>query len=138
MELWQQILSQLGVQHRAPLDEALVRSVRELAERERRPPEEVILSLLNQALQERQAAEHGWQRWQSLTRREQQVTALVCLNYTGRQMAARLVVSPETVKTHVRNVLRKFGLRTRQELRQALAGWDFSAWESAADEKSYN
>jgi DNA-binding CsgD family transcriptional regulator len=132
MELWQQILTQLGVQQRAPLDEAMLRSVRDLAERERRPPEEVILSLLNQALQERQAAERGWQRWQALTQREQQVTALVCLNYTGRQMAARLVVSPETVKTHVRNVLRKFGLRTRQELRQALAGWDFSAWESAA------
>lgn len=138
MELWQQILTQLGVQHRVPLDEALVRSVRDLAERERRPPEEVILSLLNQALQERQAAERGWQRWQLLTRREQQVTALVCLNYTGRQMAARLVVSPETVKTHVRNVLRKFSLRTRQELRQALAGWDFSAWESVTGEKSYN
>ena len=127
MELWQQILTQLGVQHHAPLDEALLRSVRDLAERERRSPEEVILSLLNQALQERQAAERGWQRWQSLTPREQQITALVCLNHTGRQIAARLVISPETVKTHVRNILRKFGLHSRQDLRRLLADHDFGA-----------
>jgi len=132
MELWQQFLAHLGFERRVPLDDALLRSLRDLAARERRPPEEVIVNLLNQALQERQTAEQGWQRWQSLTPREQQVAALVCLSHTGRQIAARLVVSPETVKTHVRNILRKFNLRTRQELRQALAGWDFSAWQNAA------
>ena len=48
---------------------------------------------------------------------------------TNRQIAARLVLSPETVKTHLRSVLHKFGLRSKAELRQALAGWDFSGWE---------
>lgn len=110
-------------------DAFLLRSLRDLAAREQRPPEEVIAGLLNQALQQRQAAESSWKRWQTLTPREQQIAALVCLNHTSRQIAARLVISPETVKTHVSNLLRKFGLRTRQELRQALAGWDFSAWE---------
>ena len=70
----------------------------------------------------------NWQRWRSLTPREQQVAALVCLNLTGRQVAAKLFISPETVKTHVRSILRKFDLGSRQELRQVLAGWDFSAW----------
>ena len=74
-------------------------------------------------------AENHWKRWQTLTPREQQVAALVCLNHTSRQIAALLVISPETVKTHVGNLLRKFGLPTRQELRQALAGWDFSEWK---------
>jgi DNA-binding NarL/FixJ family response regulator len=45
-------------------------------------------------------------------------------------MATRLVLSQETVKTHVRNVLQKFKLRNRSELRYALADWDFGAWES--------
>ena len=130
VQLWQQFMTRLGFERRVSLDNAMLRSLRDLADREHRPPEEMIVSLLNQALQERQAAEHGWQRWQSLTPREQQVAALVCLNHTGRQIAARLVVSPETVKTHVRNVLRKFNLHTRQELRQTLSGWDFSAWQN--------
>jgi DNA-binding CsgD family transcriptional regulator len=56
------------------------------------------------------------------------VAALTCLGYTNRQMAARLSLSPETIKTHVRNVLFKFGLNRKTDLRQALANWDFSAW----------
>ena len=129
MQLWQHFLTRLGLEPRAAADASLLRSLRDLAAREQRPPEEVIASLLNQALQERQAAESSWKRWQTLTPREQQVAALVCLDHTGRQIAACLVISPETVKTHVSNLLRKFALRTRQELRQSLAGWDFSAWE---------
>jgi DNA-binding CsgD family transcriptional regulator len=43
-------------------------------------------------------------------------------------MAARLSLSPETIKTHVRNVLGKFGLKRKSDLRHILAGWDFSAW----------
>jgi DNA-binding CsgD family transcriptional regulator len=130
MELWQQFLTQLGVERHTLVDDSLLRSVRDLADRERRSPEEVIVNLLNQALQERQVAEQSWQSWQLLTPREQHIAALVCLNHTGRQIAAHLVLSPETVKTHMRNILRKFNLRTRQELRQALAGWDFSAWQN--------
>ena len=129
MQLWQHFLTRLGLEPRAAADASLLRSLRDLAAREQRPPEEVIAGLLNQALQERQAAEGSWKRWQTLTPREQQIAALVCLNHTSRQIAARLVISPETVKTHVGNLLRKFDLRTRQELRQALAGWDFSDWE---------
>jgi DNA-binding CsgD family transcriptional regulator len=67
-------------------------------------------------------------RWGFLSAREQQVAALTCLNFTNRQIAARLRITPETAKTHVRNVLRKFDLHSKAELRRALADWDFSAW----------
>ncbi len=66
--------------------------------------------------------------WESLSPREQDVTALSCLGFTNRQIAARLSLSPETIKTHVRNVLSKFGINSKSELRHILAGWDFSAW----------
>jgi DNA-binding CsgD family transcriptional regulator len=56
------------------------------------------------------------------------VAALTRLNFTNRQIAARLMITPETAKTHVRNVLRKFDLHSKAELRRALADWDFSAW----------
>jgi DNA-binding CsgD family transcriptional regulator len=128
MLLWQRFIRYID--RRIPAEDAsLLRSLRDLAAREQRPADEVINSLLNQALQERQLAEEHWKRWQRLTPREQEVAALVCLNHTSRQIAAVLVISPETVKTHVGNLLRKFGLSTRQELRQALAGWDFGEWE---------
>ena len=47
---------------------------------------------------------------------------------TNRQIAARLSLSPETIKTHVRNVLFKFGVNSKAELRHILANWDFSGW----------
>jgi DNA-binding CsgD family transcriptional regulator len=51
------------------------------------------------------------------------------LNYTNRQIAACLQISPWTVTTHTRNVLSRFNLHTKKELRRALASWDFTAWQ---------
>ncbi|MGW8250801.1 MAG: LuxR C-terminal-related transcriptional regulator, partial [Anaerolineales bacterium] len=42
-----------------------------------------------------------------------------------------LMISPETVKTHIRNVLSKFKLHSKHELRENLIDWDFSAWAEA-------
>ena len=114
---------------RFQLDASYDDLLQELAEREQRPAEDVATGLLMNALDERKRAEFSLSRWRALSPREQQVAALICLNYTGRQIAARLQISPETVKTHTRNLLNKFELRTRSELRKALADWDFTAWE---------
>ena len=67
--------------------------------------------------------------WESLSVREQEVVALSCLGYTNRQIAGRLVIAEETVKTHVKNALVKFGLHGKGELRKALDGWNFSGWD---------
>lgn len=99
-----------------------------LADAERRPAEDLAADLLRGALAERRKAEFDMDRWRLLSPREQQIAALICLNYTSRQIAARLRISPETVKTHTRNLLAKFDLRTRVELRERLSDWDFSAW----------
>lgn len=114
---------------RFELDSSYDELLQELAELERRPVHEVATGLLMNALDERKQAELNLARWRALSPREQQVAALICLNYTGRQIAARLRISPETVKTHTRNLLNKFELRTRTELRKLLSDWDFSAWE---------
>ena len=39
--------------------------------------------------------------------------------YTNREIAGELHVSPNTVKTHVRNVLKQLGLKNLQELSSA-------------------
>jgi len=100
-----------------------------LAERERCPVDEIATEMLAFALEKCDATEINLQRWQELSRREQQITALVCLNYSNHQIADRLLISPETVKTHIRNVLYKFNLSAKADLRLALTDWDFSAWD---------
>jgi DNA-binding CsgD family transcriptional regulator len=111
-------------------DERLIESLQCLAEREQRSPEELATSLLTQALQERQVVDAHQQNWWTLSQREQEIAALVCLNYTNRQIAAQLNISPETVKSHVRNILYKFNVHNKQDLKQVLAQWDFSNWDS--------
>jgi DNA-binding CsgD family transcriptional regulator len=133
MSLMQHLLQALG---RLPtprrlfhFDEELVQSLQDLAEREQRSEEEVAADLLTIALAQRDAAEVRIQAWRGLSFREQQVVALTCLGYTNRQIAARLRLSPETVKSHIRSSQRKLGVRTKAELRHALADWDFGKWE---------
>lgn len=100
----------------------------QMAAEEGRPLPELAALLLREALHARRGTAAQLQRWKTLSPREQQVAALICLDLTSRQAAARLHISPETVKTHSEHLLRKFGLRTRTQLRTALSGWDFSAW----------
>jgi DNA-binding CsgD family transcriptional regulator len=54
--------------------------------------------------------------YSALTRREREVLTLIAAGHTNREMAESLVVSPETVKTHVRHVLNKFGVAHKAEI----------------------
>jgi DNA-binding CsgD family transcriptional regulator len=111
------------------LEEAMVDSVDALAEHEQRPADEILSDLLASGLAQHDLAQEAWQRWLALTPRQQQVTALVCRNYTNRQIAARLGISAQTVKAHVRMILYQFRLHSKGELRMLLSRWDFSAWD---------
>ncbi|MFI5953062.1 response regulator [Cryptosporangium sp. NPDC051539] len=48
-----------------------------------------------------------------LTQRESEVLALLVANHSNRGIAAKLVISEDTVKTHVRGVYRKLGVSDR-------------------------
>lgn len=48
-----------------------------------------------------------------LTEREREVMTLVAAGLQGGPMAERLFLSPETVKSHVHNAMRKLGVHTR-------------------------
>lgn len=110
------------------LDPIHAQYLKRLAENTGFSQQKVAEDLLKSALVDRQVAETYLERWRALTPRQQQVAALTCLNFTNRQMAARLGISPQTVKSHMRNLLHRFDLHSKEELRQALADWDFSEW----------
>jgi DNA-binding CsgD family transcriptional regulator len=55
----------------------------------------------------------------TLTTREQEVATLVAKDLSNRQIASELMISEHTVATHVRNILKKLGLRSRTQI----AGW---------------
>lgn len=129
MSFWEFIQRTLGLQV-IRLDQPTLYELQNLAEQENRPKEVVAADLLSFALVQRGAAETKLRLWQELSPREREVTALACLGYTNRQIATRLALSTPTVKTHIRNILRKFGLSRRSDLRLVLAEWDFSAWDS--------
>lgn len=110
------------------LDQPLSLALSRLAQEEEQPLNEVGQKMLNFALQHRQEATRSLRTWQSLTPREKEITALACLGYTNKEIAEKLFISPATVKTHLRNAKRKFGLRSKLELRKTLSDWDFSSW----------
>jgi DNA-binding NarL/FixJ family response regulator len=55
-------------------------------------------------------ARHG-----ALTKREQQVAALVTLGFSNKHIAAKLDLSEGTVKQHLHSIFRKLGVRNRRE-----------------------
>ncbi len=67
-------------------------------------------------------------QWFSLTIRERQVVALVCMGHRNYEIASILGVENSTIQTHLQNVFRKFGLRSRGEIRQALISWPAEEW----------
>jgi LuxR family transcriptional regulator, maltose regulon positive regulatory protein len=50
-----------------------------------------------------------------LSLREQEVLSLIAAGLTNREIAAQLVVSPETVKKHTSAIYGKLGVRSRTE-----------------------
>ena len=100
-----------------------------LAQHEGRPEDELIQDLVAAGLTHYYESEDLWRKWRSLTPREQDVAALACLGFTNREIAARLNIAPDTVKSRLHNVLRKFNIHKRTDLRLMLSDWDFSAWQ---------
>jgi len=110
------------------LEPASAQYLKQLAASANTSRQEIAQDLLKTAILDYQVAETSLEHWRALTPRQQEVAALACLNFTNRQIAARLGISPQTVKSHMRNLLHRFDLHSKAELRQVLADWDFSEW----------
>jgi len=102
-----------------------------LAESEKRSVLELVEQMLWTAADRRLSMNANTDPWQALTPREREAAALACMGYTNREIAGQMVISPNTVKTHMRHVLRKFSVSSKIELRRSQAEWDFAEWTGA-------
>ena len=134
MSIWQRLLNKIGSRPKSgsrsyEISESLQVTLSTIAKHEGRLEDELLPDLLAAGLTQYVSKEKLWNKWQSLTAREQDVAALACLGNTNREIGRRLNISPETVKVRLQRALMKFGVTTRSQLRMLLEEWDFSAWE---------
>jgi DNA-binding CsgD family transcriptional regulator len=133
LELWKRLLDRLRAP-RSPrwryfaLDENLHTALELRADQEKRPAEEIQAELVTEALVHLQTDDWLKQCWDRLSPREQQITALICLQYSNPEMSERLLISENTIKTHISRIKVKFGVHGKAELRQILSGWNFKGW----------
>lgn len=134
MSIWERLMYLIGLRPNSgsrtyQISESLHVSLTTLSLHEGRPENELANDLLAAGLSHYHSSDELVRTWETLTFRERDISALACLGYTNKQIAERLNISNETVKTHLRNALIKFNLRKRAELAMLLQNWDFSAWE---------
>jgi len=91
---------------------------------------ELATSIFNSAVEDHYITKNqNIQKWEDLSERQKQVAAMACLGYTNAEIAEKLNVSLTTVKAHIREILRKFEVRGRHQLRDILRRWDFSSFD---------
>ena len=103
--------------------------LRQVARASSRSPEAFAVELLARALRQEALRSQVRSTLDTLSPRQQEVARLTSRGYTNRQIAEALVVSPETVKTHVRHALEKLGLHSKTELRLLLLDLGIRWWE---------
>jgi DNA-binding NarL/FixJ family response regulator len=95
--------------------ERLFDAVRVVAAGEALLAPNVTRRLIGEFARTRPRPSHQWDPMRQLTARETDVLRLVAGGLSNAEIATELVVSEETVKTHVSRVLTKLGLRNRTQ-----------------------
>ena len=106
----------------ASLDE-LIQSVSNAVRGELQCSPRIAASLLSRITSLATQSRPGTPVAESITRREQQILALLRTGRSNKEIASRLCIEVATVKNHVHNILSKCGARRRSEL----AGRSFEA-----------
>lgn len=93
----------------------LADAVRALARGESVVPPAMLGPLLRRLIQRRREASQAAVKLNRLTPREREVLGLLVDGYDADAIAGHLVISPETVRTHIQRTLRKLEVRSRLE-----------------------
>jgi DNA-binding CsgD family transcriptional regulator len=98
-----------------------------------RSPQALARDLLAGGLEREALRRHAEGVLSSLTPREREIAWLAARGRTNQEIAAQLVISPETVKSHVRSVLTKFRLHSKSDLRMLLLDLGLRWWQQETD-----
>jgi DNA-binding NarL/FixJ family response regulator len=111
------------------VDAELFARLRRAARSRRSSPQALARDLLARGLVQESLRAHAEAVLASLTPREAEVLWRAARGHTNRQIAQALVISPETVKTHVRNILLKLGLHSKADLRLLMLDLGLRWWQ---------
>jgi two-component system response regulator NreC len=78
-------------------------------------PRRMLGSLLQNLIQRRRAADDVQVRYDRLSRREKETLTLLGRGHDHEAIARELVISPQTARTHIQNVLGKLEVHSRLE-----------------------
>ena len=111
-------------------DQDLSTELRQAARSRSQSLGELAAELLAFGLEQQAQRARAERTLEALTR-QRQVTWMTAQGQTNRQIAQALVISPETVKTHMRHALAQLGLRSKAELRMLLLDLGMRWWEES-------
>jgi DNA-binding NarL/FixJ family response regulator len=98
----------------SPLTE-LVDAIRSVHRGDTLVPSRMLGSLLERLIRRRQEHDEALRRLSRLTSREREVLTLLAQGGDNDSIAQVLVISPQTARTHIQNVLVKLGVHSRLE-----------------------
>ena len=93
----------------------LIEATRAVQQGETLVPRNMLSGLLDRLISRRREQDGAIQRLSILTRREREVLALLTEGADNDAIAQALVISPQTARTHIQNVLGKLGVHSRLE-----------------------
>jgi RNA polymerase sigma factor (sigma-70 family) len=108
---------------------SLALHLRRVARAKDRSPQWLASDLLTRGLEREALRSRTEEALASLTPREREVAWLAARGRTNRQIAAALVISQETVKSHVHSILAKFSLNSKSDLRMLLLDLGIRWWQ---------
>jgi NarL family two-component system response regulator LiaR len=91
----------------------LIQATRAVNRGEMLVPPRMLGPLLAALLRRRREQHHAYELVSQLTRREREVLALVAEGADNRTIAETLVISPQTARTHIQNILNKLSVHSR-------------------------
>jgi two-component system NarL family response regulator len=93
----------------------LVDAVRALGRGESVVPPTMLGKLIDRLLHRRREQDDAFRRLAQLSRREREVLALLAAGCDNNAIAQTLIISPQTARTHIQNVLKKLRVHSRLE-----------------------
>ncbi|MEM7798292.1 MAG: helix-turn-helix transcriptional regulator [Chloroflexota bacterium] len=94
---------------------------------------QVAYEITAAGIEQRQRYMRSMRIWHTLTPKELEVTALICLELSNEEIARELHIAPGTVKAHVHNILKKFEAESRYHVREQLMWWDAGTWNGMTE-----